>query len=232
MKKLISYSLFLGASLSCVTAFASDEVNLKKSCLKDYPEVVGESNPELIGIYAQLCDKKNKDSKNTFLLSAAQKFQQIGKNDKAIQIVNYLESQNVQSNELTDVKFLSGVGLAYDALNKMHKESRTLTEDKTYPVALNFTEAVKKATPDSIAKAAEAETKKAEAWRKAEANRKAEAARKAEKAEAWRKAEAHRKAEAARKAGEAKKTKAGGDSGSVTTKPPASSPGSTPFRGL
>ncbi len=113
--------------------------------------VEGETNPELLGIYAQLCDKKNKDYKNKLLVSAAEKFQQLGKNEKALQIVSYLETLNIQSNELTDVKFLAGLGLASDALTKMRtSEMRYLTEAKTYPVAKSFTDAVRQAMPAAV----------------------------------------------------------------------------------
>lgn len=151
MKNFIPYILVLGASLATTLVYADDEIKLKRSCIKDYPMVEGETNPELLAVYSQLCDKKNKDNKNKLLVSAAEKFQQIGKNDKAIQIVNYLETQNIQSNELTDVKFLAGIGLASDALNKMRtREMRYLTEDKTYPVAKSFTDAVRQAMPAAV----------------------------------------------------------------------------------
>lgn len=151
MKKFILCGFVFATSVTSVISHAGDEIKLKRSCLKDYPEVVGESNPELLSIYSQLCDKKNKDNKNSFLIMAAQKFQQLGKNNKAIQIVSYLETQNIQSNELTDVKFLSGIGLAHDALNKMrNNEMRYLTEDVTYPVAKSFSEEIKHAAPSSV----------------------------------------------------------------------------------
>lgn len=151
MKKFILCGFVFATSVISVISHAGDEIKLKRSCLKDYPEVVGESNPELLSIYSQLCDKKNKDNKNSFLIMAAQKFQQMGKNNKAIQIVSYLETQNIQSNELTDVKFLSGIGLAHDALNKMrNNEMRYLTEDVTYPVAKSFSEEIKHAAPSSV----------------------------------------------------------------------------------
>lgn len=151
MKKFILCGFVFATSVTSVISHAGDEIKLKRSCLKDYPEVVGESNPELLSIYSQLCDKKNKDNKNSFLIMAAQKFQQMGKNNKAIQIVSYLETQNIQSNELTDVKFLSGIGLAHDALNKMrNNEMRYLTEDVTYPVAKSFSEEIKHAAPSSV----------------------------------------------------------------------------------
>jgi hypothetical protein len=151
LKNFIPYILVLGASLATTLVYADDEIKLKRSCIKDYPMVEGETNPELLAVYSQLCDKKNKDNKNKLLVSAAEKFQQIGKNDKTIQIVNYLETQNIQSNELTDVKFLAGIGLASDALSKMRtREMRYLTEDKTYPVAKSFTDAVRQAMPAAV----------------------------------------------------------------------------------
>ena len=150
MKKLILCGFVFMASVTGLT-HAGDEIKLKKSCLKDYPEVVGESNPELLSIYSQLCDKKNKDNKNSILILAAQKFQQMGKSNKAMQIVSYLETQNIQSNELTDVKFLSGVSLVHDALNKMrNNEMRYLSEDGTYPVAKSLSDAIKQAAPSSV----------------------------------------------------------------------------------
>ncbi|MBJ9954583.1 hypothetical protein ACG9YX_16960 [Acinetobacter nematophilus] len=151
MKNYIPYILVLGASFASTFVSANDEIKLKRSCIKDYPMVEGETNPELLGIYAQLCDKKNKDYKNKLLVSAAEKFQQLGKNEKALQIVSYLDTLNIQSNELTDVKFLASLGLASDALNKMRtSEMRYLTEAKTYPVAKNFTDAVRQAMPAAV----------------------------------------------------------------------------------
>jgi hypothetical protein len=151
LKNYIPYILVLGASFASTFVSANDEIKLKRSCIKDYPMVEGETNPELLGIYAQLCDKKNKDYKNKLLVSAAEKFQQLGKNEKALQIVSYLETLNIQSNELTDVKFISSLGLATDALNKMRSsEMRYLTEAKTYPVAKSFTDAVRQAMPAAV----------------------------------------------------------------------------------
>lgn len=150
-KKFISFFLVLGASFATTFSYANDDIKLKKSCIKDYPVVMGETSPEILSIYAQVCDKKNKDKKDMLLVSAAEKFQQLGKNEKALQIVNLLESQNIQSTTLTDVKFLSGIGLANDALTKMRNtEVRYLTEDKTYPVAKNFVDAVKSAAPATV----------------------------------------------------------------------------------
>ena len=87
MKNIISYFLVLGASLATTLAYADDDIKLKKSCIKDYPAVQGESSPELLSIYAQICDKKNKDKKNDLLISAASQLQKIGKNLKLIKIL-------------------------------------------------------------------------------------------------------------------------------------------------
>lgn len=151
LKKSIVLTALLTALSFNHIAHADDDVKLKRGCVKDYPIVEGESDPELLKIYSQVCDKKNKENKNSLLVSAATKFQQLGKNDKALQIVKSIESQNIQSNELTDVKFLAGIGIAYEALNKMRtSEMRYLTADGTYPVAKNFTDAVKQAAPSSV----------------------------------------------------------------------------------
>ena len=64
MKKFILCGFVFATSVTSVISHAGDEIKLKRSCLKDYPEVVGESNPELLSIYSQLCDKKNKDNKD------------------------------------------------------------------------------------------------------------------------------------------------------------------------
>lgn len=68
----------------------------------------GVSDPDLIQIYTQICDKKNKQDKSTYLLQAAQRFYVIGQNYQALQIVGYLESQSLTHRNLTDLKFFMG----------------------------------------------------------------------------------------------------------------------------
>ena len=151
MKKFIILSAVIISSIGFQQAFADDEVKLKRGCVKDYPLVAGESDQALLGIYAQVCDKKNKDNKAALLVQAAQRYQQLGQNLKALQLVSELEGQNVPSTTLTDVKFLAGLSIADTALTTMRgTESRYLNENDTYPAAKKFTEAAKAATPSSV----------------------------------------------------------------------------------
>lgn len=135
MKKIILLNiLFLGLSFSQWAT--AEDVKLKRGCLKDYPLAQGITDAQLIGIYAQVCDKKNKDNRNAYLVQAAQRFQQLGMNERAMSLVNQLESQQVRSNSLTDTKFLVGAQLANNALLQMRtQQSRTLLADSTYPAA-------------------------------------------------------------------------------------------------
>ena len=152
MKKSITVSLVI--SLLCCVQFShanESEVKLNKSCIKNNPLVAGENDPTLLGFYAQACDKKNKDTKNNFLVAAAQRYQQLGQDFKALQLVNDLKVQNVQSTTLTDVEFLASLKIAHSALNQMRdKEVRYLTETGTYPAVKEFNEAVKKALPAPV----------------------------------------------------------------------------------
>lgn len=156
MKKNILFTTFLLCSTLGSVVYA-DEVKLKKSCVKDNPLVAGEVDPTLLQIYSQACDKKNKDNKNGYLIQAAEQFQKIGKNYKALQLVNQLQSENVQHSTLSDVKFLAGIGTANEALTQIRgTEIRYLT-DETYAPAMALSEAVRKAKPLTVI-----ETKKVE----------------------------------------------------------------------
>lgn len=152
LKKTILFTTLLLGSLSVTSAFA-DEVNLKKSCVKDNPIIAGETDPSLLNIYAQACDKKNKDTKNVYLVQAAQRFQQLGKNLKALQLVDQLNGQQFQHSALTDVKFLAGVSIANQALTQLRdKEVRYLSEEG-YAPAMALADAVKRAKPLAVIEA-------------------------------------------------------------------------------
>ncbi len=160
MKTIIVLTVLVSVSGLCPLAFAED-LTLKRSCLKDNPLAVGVMDSQLINIYTQLCDKKNKDNKNAYLVQAAQRFQQLGLNDRAIQIVNGLEQQNIHSPTLTDTKFLIGVKFANDALQQMReKESRSLSSDLTYPAAKFLIGDIQKSLPIAAMKSQAAVSEK------------------------------------------------------------------------
>lgn len=169
MKNAILFTSLLVSSVLTTSAFAND---LKRSCVKDNPLVAGETDATLIQIYAQACDKKNKDNVNGYLAQAAQRFQQIGKNYKALQIVNDLNAQNVQHSSLTDVKFLAGVAIANEALVQIREKEVRYLSDEGYGSAITLSDAVKKAKPLAVI-----EDKKEEVNRSGESRPRAQVAR-------------------------------------------------------
>ena len=128
--------------------FADDHrIELKKGCIQDYPLVTDETDPDLLNIYSQICDKKNKKNielKNELSIQAAQRFQQLGENLKALQLVDSLRKQNIQHTALTDVTFLAGVGIAQSSLQHMrNNELRYLSPEITYPAAKQFSDSIR-----------------------------------------------------------------------------------------
>ena len=77
-KKIFYLSSIAIISISQLT-FASEQApELKKSCLKDHALVSSELDSNLINIYSQICDKKNKKNivlQNELLIQAAQQYQ-------------------------------------------------------------------------------------------------------------------------------------------------------------
>lgn len=124
-----------------------NRIELKKGCIQNNPLVADETDPDLLNIYSQICDKKNKKNielKNELFIQAAQKFQQLGKNLKALQLVDSLRKQNIQHTALTDVTFLAGVGIAQSSLQHMrNNELRYLSPEMTYPAAKQFSESIR-----------------------------------------------------------------------------------------
>ena len=153
MNKNISFIPLIVMILVSQLTFANEKpVELKKGCMKDYPLVTGETDRDLLNIYSQICDKKNKKNialQNELLIQAAQKYQQLGKNLKALQLVENLHQQNVQRAALTDVAFLAGVGIAESSLQYMRSnEVRYLSAQTTYPAAKKLSEHIQISLPE------------------------------------------------------------------------------------
>lgn len=139
-KIILSLVICLGTISSSQVVLASDN-KLSRSCLKANPLMTGETDANLIELYEGYCDRKNVDSKYSYLARAAQRFQQLGQNYKALQLVGELETLNLQGNTITDVKFLASANLANQALTQMKStENRYLTSDGTYPIAKKLSE--------------------------------------------------------------------------------------------
>lgn len=133
--------------ISQFTFADENRIELKKGCIQNNPLVADETDPDLLNIYSQICDKKNKKNielKNELFIQAAQKFQQLGKNLKALQLIDSLHKQNIQHTALTDVTFLAGVGIAQSSLQHMrNNELRYLSPEMTYPAVKQFSESIR-----------------------------------------------------------------------------------------
>lgn len=149
MKKSIVFSTILLGMSWCSFSYAeSAEIKLKRSCVRDYPQAAGQTDPTLLGLYEQVCDKKNSERKNDLLAQAAMRFHELDQNLNALLLVNQLKQQNVRGTLLTDVAFLSGIAIADENLQHMRKEEvRYLTKDSTYPAAKKLTEDIRLAMP-------------------------------------------------------------------------------------
>ena len=151
-KNIFFIPLIVMISVSQFTFANQKPVELKKGCMKDYPLVTGETDQDLLNIYSQICDKKNKKNialQNELLIQAAQKYQQLGKNLKALQLIESLGQQNVQRTALTDIAFLAGVGIAESSLQHMRSnEMRYLSAQTTYPAAKKLSESIYTSLPE------------------------------------------------------------------------------------
>lgn len=133
------------------TELQDQKIVLKKRCLTANPLVVNEDDSSLLTIYTQICDKANKNNQTVFLIQAAQRFQVLGKNFKALQIIHQLEESNVKSNTITDVKFLAATQIANSAIQQIRtQEIRFLNTSDTYPAAKQLVDAIQAAKPESI----------------------------------------------------------------------------------
>lgn len=134
--------------LSCAQAAELEPVKLKKSCIKKNPIIEGQTDPELLNLFKQVCDTDNSTQKNDLLAKAAMRFYQTNQPVKALNLANQLQSQNIRGSLLTDVLFLSSVSIANSSLQQMRsQEMRYLTNDGTYPPAKQLIENIHTAMP-------------------------------------------------------------------------------------
>lgn len=152
MKRIVIFITILsGFTFNQHVVANTSEVKLKKKCIQQYPWMEGESDLALRGIYAQICDKKNRQNKNNLLIQAAQQHQRLGQNFKALQLISHLHEQDIQSTALTDVQFMASTQMASSAIEQMRRnEVRYLSEEQTYPAAKNLVDAIEQAKPAPV----------------------------------------------------------------------------------
>lgn len=137
-----------------------DTAEIKKSCAKIYPLAAGDSDADLISLYSQACDKKNRKNPEQLAqlqIQIAQKYQALGQNLKALQTVNQLRNQNINTPELTDIVFLAGTAISQNALNQMRTVELRALSVETYASAKLLAETIYFAQPTVPENAAAAE---------------------------------------------------------------------------
>lgn len=135
MKTLV----FAALIASLTTPVFADDAKLKKSCLKKYPIMQGIYDLELIKMFDDICDKKNKDNQNAYLIQAVQRLHQLGFTYQALQLIGSLEAQGVNHEQLTKIKFLIATRFSDDALKIMQaKQSHFLAEPPIIQAAISL----------------------------------------------------------------------------------------------
>ena len=80
---------------------------------------IGDTDPELIDLYTQICDKKNYKNQEMITqlsIQIAQKYQTLGQNLKALQLIDSLRKRNIDSQEMTDITFLASIAISQNSL--------------------------------------------------------------------------------------------------------------------
>lgn len=154
MKK---YIIFINLIISSAAFFylpQTQAAELKRACIKAYPDAAGETDSALIGLYQQLCDKPAK--KNILLqqelkTEIVKRYVELDSSLKALNLINQLQHQQDHSPALTDLSFRAGIGIASAALEHMRSTEVRALNETTYAPAKSFIEKVKFAKPVPIA---------------------------------------------------------------------------------
>lgn len=150
MKKNLSSILVLMMTVCTMSLMQAHAATLKKSCLKAHPLAEGETDPEILQQYAQLCAKpaqKDLNLQREIKANIAQLYLDRGLHLKALQAVDQLNRENYTTRQLTDITFLSGVAISNKAVNYMRStEIRPLTED-TYAITKVFNDNLRLSQP-------------------------------------------------------------------------------------
>ena len=153
LKKNMSSILVLMMAVCTMSLMQTHAATLKKSCLKAYPLANGDTDPEILQQYEQLCAKptqKDLNLQREIKANIAQLYLDRGLHLKALQAVDQLNRENYTTRQLTDITFLSGVAISNKAVNYMRStEIRPLTEE-TYAITKVFNDNVRLSQPVTV----------------------------------------------------------------------------------
>lgn len=153
MKKNMSSILVLMMAVCTMSLMQTHAATLKKSCLKAYPLANGDTDPEILQQYEQLCAKptqKDLNLQREIKANIAQLYLDRGLHLKALQAVDQLNRENYTTRQLTDITFFSSVAISNKAVNYMRStEIRPLTEE-TYAITKVFNDNVRLSQPVTV----------------------------------------------------------------------------------
>ena len=150
MKKYISFiSLFIFGT-ACLYLPQVHAAELKKSCIKVNPYAAGETDPTLIDLYQQLCDKsakKNIPLQHELNTQIAKRYVELGSHLKALNLIDQLHRQQQYNQTLTDLSFMAGIAISSNALQQMRSTEVRALNETTYPQAKLLAENIQFAKP-------------------------------------------------------------------------------------
>ena len=153
MKNNMSAVLVLMLTICTMSFMQTHAATLKKSCFKVHSLAEGDTDPEILQQYAQLCAKparKDLNLQHEIKAHIAQLYLDRGQHLKALQAVDQLSRENYKTRQLTDISFVAGVAISNHAVNYMRTtEIRPLTEE-TYAITKVFNDNVRLSQPVTV----------------------------------------------------------------------------------
>lgn len=150
MKNNLGFMVLLISGMAQLCFVQVHAAELKKSCIKTYPQAKNDTDSTLIGLYQQLCDKSTKKDislQHQLNTQIAKRYVELGDNLKALNLIEQLHQQRYHHQDLTDLNFLAGIGITSDSLEHMRSTEVRALNEYTYPQAKSLTEHIYLAQP-------------------------------------------------------------------------------------
>jgi len=150
LKNNLGFIVLLISGMAQLCFAQTHAAELKKSCIKSYPQAKNDTDSTVIDLYQQLCDKtarKNILFQQQLSTQIAKRYVEVGDHLKALNLIEQLHQQNYTHQDLTDLEFLAGVGISSQSLEQMRSTEVRALNDSTYPQAKSLSEHIYLAQP-------------------------------------------------------------------------------------
>ncbi|WP_216934130.1 MULTISPECIES: hypothetical protein [unclassified Acinetobacter] len=150
MKNILGFIVLLISGMVQLCFAQIHAAELKKSCIKSYPQAKNDTDLTVIDLYQRLCDKPAKKSiqfQQQLSTQIAKRYIEVGNHLKALNLIEQLNQQNYTHQDLTDLKFLAGIGISSQSLEQMRSTEVRALNNSTYPQAKLLTEHIYLAQP-------------------------------------------------------------------------------------